>query len=76
MNFADFWCNFKSLFPRLFKESKITNIICASSVPAESGFSIAGYIQRKERSRLFSKTLRQSILTRQISELKDIETNL
>ena len=55
MNFADFWCNFKSLFPRLFKESKITNIICASSVPAESGFSIAGYIKEKSGADCFQR---------------------
>ena len=75
MNFVYFLNNLNSLFPRLFKEAKITNIICASSFLGESGFSICGYIQRKKRSRLFSKTIRQSILARQISQLNEIEAN-
>ena len=48
MNFADFWNNFKSLIPGLFKEAIITNIICTSSVLAESGFIIAERTERRQ----------------------------
>jgi len=49
------------------------NLICATSVPSESIFSIAGYIQRKERCRLSSKMLRFLILSKQNKKLEKIK---
>jgi len=43
--------------PKLFDLLLRNNIICATSVPSESAFRIAGYIKRKERTRLKSKNL-------------------
>ncbi len=65
LKFNDFWMMFKSVLPRLFEQVTKINLLSATSVPAESIFSIAGYVQRKERSRLSSKMLRFLILTRQ-----------
>ena len=49
------------------------NLICATSVPSESIFSIAGYIQRKERCRLSSKMLRFLILSKRNKKLEKIK---
>ena len=57
-NFKKFWTCYSSLMPRLFTQAKRTNVISSTSVPSESGFSISGYLQRKERSRMKSRTLR------------------
>ena len=43
---------------RLYEQMKTYILICATSVPPESIFSIAGYIQRKERCLLSSKMLK------------------
>ena len=51
---------------------KTYSLICATSVPSESIFGIAGYIQRKERCRLSSKMLRFFILTKQNNKLDKI----
>ena len=49
------------------------NLICATPVPSESIFSIAGYIQRKKRCRLSSKMLRFLILSKQNKKLEKIK---
>ena len=49
------------------------NLICATSVPSESIFSIAGYIQRKGRCRLSSKMLRFLILSKLNKKLEKIK---
>ncbi len=54
---------------------KKINIISATSAPSESAFSVAGYIQRRERSRLSSQNLRYSLLTKQADKLNEIEVN-
>lgn len=58
--------------PKLKEIVKKVNIICATSCPSESAFSIAGYIERKSRSRLNSKTLRYTILCKEESKIKNI----
>ena len=52
---------------------KTYSVICATSVPSESIFSIAGYIHRKQRCRLSSKMLRFSILSKQNKKLDEIK---
>ncbi len=42
----------------------------STSCASESAFSIAGYIDRKTRARLSSKTLRYSILTREEEKIE------
>ena len=51
------------------------NIIPASSVPSEVSFSIANYIERKERSRLAPKTLEMSMVTRKMEILDKLLEN-
>ena len=48
----------------------------ATSFASESAFSVAGYIQRKERTRLSSKNLRFTILAKQMDKLIEIEQHL
>ena len=48
------------------------NIIPASSVPSEVSFSVANYIERKERSRLNPSTLKKTILTQQLDQIDSI----
>ena len=72
MEFDDFWLRYEKKLPKLYEQAVKTNIILSTSVPAESAFSVAGYIQRKEKSSLSCKNLRFSFLTKQIDEVKYI----
>lgn len=62
--FEDFWSKNQNKLPILSSVVRKTNIIPATSVASESAFSIAGYVNRKERSGLSSKNLRYSMLLR------------
>ena len=64
---------FKPILGRLYEQMKKINLISATSVPSESIFSVAGYIQRKERCQLSSKMLRFLILTKQNSKIEKIK---
>ena len=48
----------------------------ATSCASESAFSIGGYIDRKNRSRLSGKTLRYSILTKEEEKIVNLLTEL
>ena len=61
---------------QLFEQALKVNTICATSVPCESSFSMAGYIQRKERIRLRSDSLRYQLILKQFEKLLDIEKNM
>jgi hypothetical protein len=50
-------------------------LISATSVPSESIFSIAGYIQRKGRCILSSRMLRFLILAKQNNKFEKIHQN-
>ena len=63
-NFSNYWFANKDKLPILSNLVKRYCIIPASSVASESAFSIANFIQRKERSALSSKNLRYSIVLR------------
>jgi hypothetical protein len=75
VKFQDFWLQYQKNLPRLYQQMKKINIISATSAPSESAFSVAGYIQRRERSRLSSQNLRYSLLTKQADKLNEIEVN-
>jgi len=60
-----FWTLNNQVLPRLCDLVLKINIIMSTSCAAESAFSIAGYIDRKSRARLSSKTLRFSILSKE-----------
>ncbi|CAF5076479.1 unnamed protein product, partial [Rotaria magnacalcarata] len=60
--FSEYWCQHEMLLPQLSQFVKKYNCIPATSVPSESAFSIAGYLQRKARSSLSSTALRYSMV--------------
>ena len=68
----EFWKKNISIMPKLASLVKKYLIIPGSSVASESAFSIANFIQRKERSSLSSKNLRYSILLRENEKIKTI----
>ncbi|CAF2180976.1 unnamed protein product [Rotaria magnacalcarata] len=63
--FSEYWCQHEMLLPQLSQFVKKYNCIPATSVPSESAFSIAGYLQRKARSSLSSTALRYSMVLRE-----------
>ncbi|CAF1233944.1 unnamed protein product [Rotaria magnacalcarata] len=63
-SFQEFWSSYEMELPRLAALVRAYNIRPASSVASESLFSIAGYVQRKQRSSLASNTLRYSMVLR------------
>lgn len=62
--FQEFWCSNETELPHLAALVRAFNMRPASSVASESLFSVAGYVQRKQRSSLASKTLRYSMVLR------------
>jgi hypothetical protein len=60
--FEKFWDEKQHILPTLFSFVCRYSIIPATSVASESAFSIAGYIDRKQRSSLSSTTLRYLML--------------
>ena len=72
LGFSEFWSSYSKEFPMLHKKMLKTNIIPATSVASESCFSVAGFIQRKERSRLSSKNLKFNILTKDFEKINSL----
>lgn len=71
-DFQQFWNDNSNLC--LLKEFAIKyNTICATSVPSECAFSVAGNIDRKERARLSSKMLRFTILLKERDKIDQID---
>ena len=68
--FEIFWQKHSEELPSLSKIMGKFNIIPATSVASESSFSIAGFIQRKQRSSMSSEMLKCSIV------LKNCKKNL
>ncbi|CAF1216161.1 unnamed protein product [Adineta ricciae] len=64
-DFAKYWLQEEKNLPKLLQFVKRYNCIPATSVPAESAFSVAGYIQRKTRSSLSTTGLRYSMILRE-----------
>lgn len=70
--FADFWRSNENVLSKM--SSKVREICCipATSVASEATFSVANYIQRKERSSLSSRQLRCSLLLRDMDTIDSI----
>ncbi|CAF1391925.1 unnamed protein product [Rotaria sp. Silwood1] len=60
--FKEFWSTNGHSFPRLAALVHRYCIVPATSVASESAFSISGFIARKQRSSLSSRTLRQLLV--------------
>lgn len=63
-SFERFWNDFQFNLPRLSRLVRSFNVRPATSVASESLFSVAGYVQRKQRSSLAPETLRYSLILR------------
>ena len=62
LQFREFWRIHRSSFPRLVLLVHRYCIIPATSVTSESAFSISGFLARKQRSSLSSRTLRHLLV--------------
>ena len=74
-DFRHFWRVHQSSLPRLASLVRRFNICPATSVASESTFSVAGYLQRKQRSSLSPSAMRYSILLKNktaINQLKEL----
>ena len=63
-SFEQFWNEFQFNLPRLSSLVRSYNVRPATSVASESLFSMAGYVQRKQRASLAPETLRYSLILR------------
>lgn len=61
-DFQPFWNTHQSLFPRLAQLVRRYGIVPATSIASEAAFSIAGFMQRKQRSSLSPLTLQYSMV--------------
>ena len=64
-DFESFWNEKQNMLPTLSLLVRRYSIIPATSVASESAFSVAGYIQRKQRASLSPTTLRYLMLLKQ-----------
>ena len=58
LKFDSFWTMHAHEMPDLASVVRVFNVICGTSVPSEASFSIANFIERKERSSLSNNNLR------------------
>ena len=65
LEFAEFWQKNSAKLPILTAFVRRYSLIPAASVPSEAAFSIANFIQRKERSAMSSKMLRISMVMKE-----------
>ncbi len=72
-DFQHIWHQHATGLPKLAGLVRRYNCIPATSVPCESSFSIAGYINRKERSSMSSRSLRYSMCLLSAEQLKKVE---
>ena len=75
LRFEEYWPSQAATLPILYSVAKMFCLIPASSVASESAFSVANFIQRKERSGLSACMLRYSLLLIEKDKLKEIEFN-
>ncbi len=64
-DFKTYWDEKKALLPILSSYARRYNCIPTTSVASESAFSVAGYIDRKQRASLSTTTLRYLMLLKQ-----------
>jgi hypothetical protein len=67
-----YWSEHEQALPKLSSLVRKYCMIQASSVASESAFSIANYIQRKERSSLSAENLRYSIFLREMPKIEKL----
>ena len=60
-NLEDFWNQNKTVLPRLYSLTKQYCAMCGASVPSESAFSIAGFINRKQRAAMCPNMIKWSM---------------
>ncbi len=71
-SFEQFWNRYKNDIPGMMDLVQSYNIRPATSVPSEQLFSVANYVQRKQRSSLAPKTLKYTMLLRDQQRLSDL----
>lgn len=67
-NPLELWEDMKTVFPMLYKQSRISFTMVATSVPCERLFSKAGQIMTKTRNRLTGSRLEKILLLADLSE--------
>lgn len=70
--FEQFWNRYKHDLPGMIDLVRSYNMRPATSVASEGLFSIANYVQRKQRSSLAPKTLKYTMLLRDQKILSDL----
>ena len=74
-DFQEFWITHEKSLPRLARLVRRTNIIPATSVASEALFSIASFLNRKQRSSLSSRTLRYLLVLKSRHNIDKLELN-
>jgi hypothetical protein len=72
-DFQRFWITHQATLPRLTILVRRFNICPATSVASESTFSVAGYLQRKQRASLSSSAMRYSIVLKNKTALNKLK---
>ena len=72
VTFSEFWESNSGALPLLTNLVLEFNVLCASSVPSESSFSEAGYINNKQRASMHPATLEYCMVVKHADEfIKD-----
>ena len=74
-NFQEFWIENGKRLPRLANLVHTVNIIPAASISSEALFSVASYINRKQRSSPSSKTIRYLLVLKNQHSIDQLEQN-
>jgi hypothetical protein len=74
-DFREFWISNEKRLPRLSSLVRRTNIIPCTSISSEALFSVANYLQRKQRASLSSKSLRYLLVLKNRHILEKLEQN-
>jgi hypothetical protein len=74
-SFKQFWSTHRHSFPRLVTLVHRYCIVPATSVASESAFSISGFIARKQRSSLSSRSLRHLLVLKYRKNLLKFQSN-
>jgi hypothetical protein len=75
-DFQRFWKQNQTTLPRLASLVRRYNVCPATSVASESTFSIAGYLNRKQRSSLSSTAMRYSMVLKNKNVLNKLKKNI
>ena len=72
-DFQNFWMTNGKVLPRLSNLVRTVNVIPATSISSEALFSVANYINRKQRSSLSSKTIRYLLVLKNYHLIDELE---